>query len=61
MVRASETRRSRRRGRTCSRISTGWTRREKRTEFYAHDQHWSNRMILGDSLKVMASLASGRG
>jgi len=24
--------------------------------FYQHDQHWSNRMILGDSLSVMASL-----
>jgi adenine-specific DNA-methyltransferase len=30
---------------------------EARTEFYQHDQHWSNRMILGDSLAVMASLA----
>ncbi len=30
---------------------------EARTEFYAHSQHWSNRMILGDSLQVMASLA----
>jgi adenine-specific DNA-methyltransferase len=28
-----------------------------RTEFYQHNQHWSNRMILGDSLQVMASLA----
>lgn len=28
-----------------------------KTEFYEHDQHWSNRMILGDSLQVMASLA----
>jgi len=28
-----------------------------RTEFYQHDAHWSNRMILGDSLRVMASLA----
>lgn len=26
-------------------------------EFYQHEQHWSNRMILGDSLAVMASLA----
>ena len=25
--------------------------------FYHHEQNWSNRMILGDSLKVMASLA----
>ena len=29
---------------------------EAKTEFYQHDQHWSNRMILGDSLQVMASL-----
>ncbi len=28
-----------------------------KTEFYRHDQHWQNRMILGDSLQVMASLA----
>ena len=28
-----------------------------RTEFYEHDSNWSNRMILGDSLQVMASLA----
>jgi adenine-specific DNA-methyltransferase len=28
-----------------------------KTEFYRHDQNWSNRMILGDSLQVMASLA----
>ena len=26
-------------------------------EFYQHEAHWSNRMILGDSLAVMASLA----
>ena len=25
-----------------------------KTEFYSHDQNWSNRMILGDSLHVMA-------
>lgn len=30
---------------------------DARTEFYQHDAHWSNRMILGDSLQVMASLA----
>jgi adenine-specific DNA-methyltransferase len=29
----------------------------KRLEFYQHDQHWTNRLILGDSLLVMASLA----
>jgi adenine-specific DNA-methyltransferase len=28
-----------------------------KTEFYRHDQNWFNRMILGDSLQVMASLA----
>ena len=32
-----------------------------RTEFYRHDAHWSNRMILGDSLQVMASLAEREG
>ena len=31
-----------------------------RTEFYKHDQNWSNRMILGDSLQVMASSPRGR-
>ncbi|WP_095203539.1 site-specific DNA-methyltransferase [Mesorhizobium carmichaelinearum] len=30
---------------------------EAKTEFYAHDQNWSNRFVLGDSLQVMASLA----
>ena len=30
---------------------------EARTEFYQHEAHWANRMILGDSLQVMASLA----
>ena len=34
---------------------------DAKTEFYAHDQHWSNRMILGDSLFVMASLAEREG
>ena len=28
-----------------------------KTEFYQHEANWSNRMILGDSLQVMASLA----
>jgi adenine-specific DNA-methyltransferase len=28
-----------------------------KTEFYKHDQNWSNRMILGDSLRVMSSLS----
>jgi len=32
-----------------------------KTEFYQHDQNWSNRMILGDSLHVMASLAEREG
>jgi len=34
---------------------------EAKTEFYQHDQHWSNRMISGDSLSVMASLAEREG
>jgi len=32
-----------------------------KTEFYQHDQNWSNRMILGDSLQVMASLTEREG
>ncbi len=32
-----------------------------RTEFYQHESNWSNRMILGDSLQVMASLAEREG
>ena len=34
---------------------------EAKTEFYQHDQNWQNRMILGDSLQVMASLAEREG
>jgi adenine-specific DNA-methyltransferase len=30
---------------------------QKAVQFYQHDVDWSNRMILGDSLQVMASLA----
>ena len=32
-----------------------------RTEFYRHDGYWQNRMILGDSLQVMASLSEREG
>src|SRR5690606_37974724 len=32
-----------------------------RTEFYKHDANWTNRMILGDSLYVMASLLEREG
>ncbi len=32
-----------------------------KTDFYHHDQNWTNRMILGDSLQVMASLAEREG
>src|SRR5947199_957810 len=32
-----------------------------KTEFYQHDAHWANRMILGDGLQVMASLAEREG
>ena len=33
----------------------------ERTDFYEHQANWSNRMILGDSLHVMASLAEREG
>jgi adenine-specific DNA-methyltransferase len=32
-----------------------------KTEFYQHDANWTNPMILGDSLQVMASLAEREG
>lgn len=32
-----------------------------KTEFYQHDANWTNRMILGDSLQAMASLAEREG
>jgi adenine-specific DNA-methyltransferase len=35
----------------------GLTDPEARAEFYQHAMHWQNRMILGDGLQVMASLA----
>ncbi len=35
--------------------------KEAATEFYQHSSHWTNRMILGDSLSVMASLAEREG
>ena len=34
---------------------------EERVEFYQHPMHWTNRMILGDSLTVMTSLAEKEG
>ncbi|MGE3345581.1 MAG: site-specific DNA-methyltransferase, partial [Vicinamibacterales bacterium] len=34
---------------------------DKKVDFYRWPQHWSNRMILGDSLLVMASLAEKEG
>ena len=34
---------------------------DARTEFYRHDANWANRMVLGDSLQVMASLAEREG
>jgi adenine-specific DNA-methyltransferase len=39
----------------------GIPRGADKTEFYQHDQNWTNRMILGDSLQVMASLAEREG
>lgn len=32
-----------------------------KTDFYVHESNWTNRMILGDSLQVMASLAEREG
>ena len=34
---------------------------DAKTEFYEHQMNWSNRMILGDSLQVMVSLAEREG
>ena len=34
---------------------------DAKTEFYQHDANWSNRMVLGDSLQVMVSLAEREG
>jgi len=34
---------------------------DQRVDFYRHQLHWTNRMILGDSLLVMASLAEKEG
>ncbi len=34
---------------------------EDKVDFYHHEQSWTNRMILGDSLMVMASLAEKEG
>ena len=34
---------------------------DAKTEFYQHEANWSNRMILGDGLQVMASLAEREG
>lgn len=34
---------------------------DKKVEFYKHQQNWTNRLILGDCLQVMASLAEKEG
>lgn len=39
----------------------GLPKNADKTDFYQHEQNWSNRMILGDSLHVMASLAEREG
>jgi adenine-specific DNA-methyltransferase len=39
----------------------GVPKEARTTEFYQHDANWSNRMILGDSSQVMASLAEREG
>jgi adenine-specific DNA-methyltransferase len=39
----------------------GLPNEDAKTEFYQHDANWTNRMILGDSLQVMASMAEREG
>jgi adenine-specific DNA-methyltransferase len=39
----------------------GPTEFDQKVDFYHHEQNWSNRMILGDSLLVMTSLAEKEG
>jgi adenine-specific DNA-methyltransferase len=39
----------------------GLPKNADKTDFYRYDQNWTNRMILGDSLQVMASLAEREG
>jgi adenine-specific DNA-methyltransferase len=39
----------------------GYPKDVDKTDFYQHDGKWQNRMILGDSLQVMASLAEREG
>jgi len=39
----------------------GITEFDQKIDFYNHEQHWSNRMILGDSMLVMNSLAEKEG
>ncbi len=39
----------------------GIPKEASQTDFYQHEANWTNRMILGDSLQVMASLAEREG
>ena len=47
--------------RRSSATSTALDDFEERVDFYHHEQNWTNRMILGDSLLVMTSLAEKEG
>ena len=65
-LRSRETKKGRRQipalpSRPVRRLQRPAQRRQPQTEFYQHDANWSNRMILGDSLQVMASLAEREG
>lgn len=42
-------------------LEEGQDKFELETDFYSHEKNWSNRMILGDSLLVMNSLAEKEG
>ncbi|MBQ7456996.1 MAG: site-specific DNA-methyltransferase [Desulfovibrio sp.] len=39
----------------------GYAKDANKTDFYQHEHNWTNRMILGDSLQVMLSLAEREG
>lgn len=42
-------------------FNDGPTEFEQKIDFYSHEQNWSNRLVLGDSLLVMNSLAEKEG
>ena len=64
--RGLEARTAQRRGEAAPQVDlfpdfNGLPDKEDKLDFYQHEQNWSNRMILGDSLLVMTSLAEREG